>query len=775
MIHFIFAALTFAAGQSRPPASLAGTVRDSVSGAPVEGATIRLRSAGQDASTRSAERTGDFVFRELPPGQYELVVSHIGFRPTILQVHVADGAETLRLDIQLAPVVTRIGATTIVAGPPVSIDMGTGDQAFKSDAYHGAPTTTTSQIIQQAVAGAARAPAGEVHIRGQHAEYTYYIDGVPVPAGVSGSLNELFDPAIIDRISFQTGGWDAEFGNRNIAVVQLSTKIPEGRRTELSTYQGSFNSSGQTLVLSNGRTGLGTLLSLTRTETSMRREPLQAAADGSPVNFHNAGQDQYGFGKLEFSPTHFDAFEISVGASRTRAAIPFNPTFAVLDDYQTDVNAFANLGWRHRFGEANAVGADRQATQHGPELFLAAFIRRSTLNYVPGEVDEPSFVFFPDTTKRFNVRESRAATTAGLKSDFTVALRPTLTWKNGIETSIVYGREQFSTRDARGDGGPFVNTSVRGGDVGAYTQLVWSPVAHWQLKTGFRLDHHVAPIAGDQHQVSPRVRLNWTPNPDVLAWIYAGRLFIPANVEDFHVLAGASNGGTTGLPTFPERDDYFEAGLVRRFGAGITAKIVGYRRNNTPGVDDNTLPGTALVATVNVARVRVSGVEAVLELHDTGPLSGYVNAALSHASAHGPGTGGFFPTPYPSGWFDQDHDQRLSIVAGGNYVLSQGYLNLTGIFGTGLTSGLPDAAENKTGLFDFNPRVKVAPSFVLNAGAGSGWQMRGFNVRVELSAENVLDRRYILKGAFTSGPSVGRPRSLTVRMVIAHRDVRPDF
>src|SRR5881227_4436424 len=88
----------------------------------------------------------------------------------------------------------------------------------------GAPTNTTSQILQQSIVGAARAPTGEVHIRGQHAEYTYYVDGVPVPAGISGSLNELFDPEVVKQIDFQTGGWDAEYGNKNAAVVNVTTR-----------------------------------------------------------------------------------------------------------------------------------------------------------------------------------------------------------------------------------------------------------------------------------------------------------------------------------------------------------------------------------------------------------------------------------------------------------------------------------------------------------------------------------------------------------------------
>jgi len=60
--------------------------------------------------------------------------------------------------------------------------------------------------------GAARAPTGEVHIRGHHGEFTYYVDGIPVPLGVFGGLNEVVDPKAIDRATFITGGFAAEYG-----------------------------------------------------------------------------------------------------------------------------------------------------------------------------------------------------------------------------------------------------------------------------------------------------------------------------------------------------------------------------------------------------------------------------------------------------------------------------------------------------------------------------------------------------------------------------------
>ncbi len=76
-------------------------------------------------------------------------------------------------------------------------------------------TRSQDQTPNMAVHRSRSATTGEVHIRGQHAEYTYYIDGVPVPAGISGSLNELFDPDVVNSISFKIGGWGADYGNKN--------------------------------------------------------------------------------------------------------------------------------------------------------------------------------------------------------------------------------------------------------------------------------------------------------------------------------------------------------------------------------------------------------------------------------------------------------------------------------------------------------------------------------------------------------------------------------
>jgi hypothetical protein len=339
--------------------------------------------------------------------------------------------------------------------------------------------------------------------------------------------------------------------------------------------------------------------------------------------------------------------------------------------------------------------------------------------------------------------------------------------KTGVDASIASGHEHFATADAGGRAGPAVDAPVHGGDLGFYVEGTIRPSPFWEIRPGLRYDLHAAPLAGDATQLSPRVKVSFFPSPRTTLWIYYGRLFVPSPVEDFHVLATAGQGGQ-GLPTSPERDHFIEAGLVQSaLAAGTTLKVAAYHKWSTPAVDDNTLPGTALTATVNVARVRITGIESVLEVRPRGALGGYLNVALSHAYAHGPITGGFSPTAYPSGWYDLDHDQRLSVVGSLSYDRPRWYASATGIFGSGLTNGNPSAGTTGLGLLDFNAAVKVPPSFILNTSVGGTVRIFGWSVRPQLSVDNPFNVRYELKGAFTSGPSMGRPRTAAFRLEVA--------
>ncbi len=773
-------------------ADVVGTVRDSASGRPLEAVEVSARRGGQVVANAQTDAFGRYTLHNLPVGRYVVTARFIGFRAEERTVDVgAAGTATRGVDFALTTVATALSGVNVTASAPVAVDTRTGNQTFQQNEYRGAPTNTTSQILQQTIAGAARAPTGEVHIRGQHAEYTYVIDGVPVPAGISGSLNELFDPQVVNQIDFITGGWDAEYGNKNAAIVDVKTRIPAGGfHANLGTYAGAFDGAstagnrglnGQSVSASTNAGRWGFFVAGSRQFSDMRREPLVFDTAGNrSLNFHNDGRDLFGFGKVQYTAGPNDVVNLDANLSTTNFAVPYDSTGNVFsNDRQRDRNAFVNLSWRHQFGPAgSAAPASATSTSSAStstsvagapaDFFGAVYYRHGSLNYVPDPRDQAQFVFAPDTVP-YNLAERRNFDAYGLVAAYTVHPRRELEVKIGTQSSITRGHEDFSSLDNAGNSGPGSNSALHGSDVGVYAQTAYAPVEWFELRTGVRYDAHRAPFAGTQHQVSPRVRLNFFPTASTTLYAYYGRLFVPTNVEDLRAITSSALGDSvTPNPTLPERDAFYELGAVQRLPfLGASIKLAGYRKNSSPGIDDNTVPGSAITTSVNIAQVRVTGIESVVELRPAGPFSGYLNAALNHAYGLGPVTGGFFPVVPPTGYFDLDHDQRLSLVASGFYSRHNFYLSATGIYGSGLTNGVSPAdcsCRYGTGLFDFNSGIKVKPSAIVNVGTGYTFVARGAVLRPELYVENLFDTTYLLKGAFFSGTSVGRPRSVQVRL-----------
>lgn len=763
---------------------VAGTVSDSESAKPLPSAEVTIERGTTVIANVVTDAFGRFLIHNIPTGDYTVAVHFIGYGAKSLPVTIVEG--TVRLTFLLSPVATSLQAVQVTATEPVAVDTRTGDQTFTQNDSHAAPTTTTSQLVQQSIAGAARAPTGEVHIRGQHDEYTYYIDGVPVPSGVSGSLNELFDPAVTQSIDFQTGGWDAEYGGKNTAIINIQTKIPAGPvHAEESTYGGSYNALGQSALVSGNDGKLGFFGSASAQGSDMRQEPVMAGPDNAPINFHNHGQDVFGFGKLQYTAGPRDLLSLDGSYSTTHFAIPYDSTGGVrLNDHQTDVNSFLNLAYRHRFGEQLPTDTSTAPA----ELFVGPFYRHGSLQYTPGSTDVPSFIDADDPTHTpRDVFENRNFNTIGVKTDLSFPLvTGLLDGKAGFLYSNTSGNENFELTDPTGIQPPISSISgLNGYDFGTYVQTSLRPAEWFELRSGIRFDSHVAPFAGNQTQWSPRLRMNFFIDPANTFFLYVGRMFIPTNIEDLRSITAQADSNVATAPTLPERDWFYEGGYIHRFPIGVVTKLSGYHKASSPGIDDNTIPGSAITTDVNIAHVWITGIEGVVQVTPKGPVSGYMNIALNHAYGQGPVTGGFFETATPNDYFDLDHDQRLSSVWNVMYSHRAFYVSTTGIYGSGLTNGYtpnadvpyttgsvaagtyqPGYTDYCTGLFCFNDAFKVHPSYIQDAAIGYTFDAGRTYIRPEFFVDNMFDVYYILKGAFFSGESVGRPRTFEVRLSV---------
>ncbi len=83
-------------------------------------------------------------------------------------------------------------------------------------------STPMNQVLLQAP-GVVQDSYGGVHVRGDHANLQYRINGVILPESISG-FGQSLDPRTVSSIRLLDGALPAQFGDRTAAVVDITTK-----------------------------------------------------------------------------------------------------------------------------------------------------------------------------------------------------------------------------------------------------------------------------------------------------------------------------------------------------------------------------------------------------------------------------------------------------------------------------------------------------------------------------------------------------------------------
>jgi hypothetical protein len=142
-------------------------VYDQNNGVPLDQVRVLLSRGEKVIRNESTNPLGIAVLRDVEAGRYLLSVQRLGYS-SYLDTVVIDAAHTVTI-VRLAEanlpqqeVQVSSSKETNVAS---SVDGRTGDQVLEGETYHPAPTSGATSLIQENVAGAARAPTGEVHIR----------------------------------------------------------------------------------------------------------------------------------------------------------------------------------------------------------------------------------------------------------------------------------------------------------------------------------------------------------------------------------------------------------------------------------------------------------------------------------------------------------------------------------------------------------------------------------------------------------------------------------
>jgi len=744
------------------------TVLDSAQNTPLELVTMILKKNNKIINISETNHFGVAIFTDIEVGNYILQSQYIGYKTSIIPVTIDKTHNSVIILLKENAIGLNEVVVTGTKENRVSnyVDIKSGIKTFGLETFHPTPEAKMTTVIQENLTGAVRATTGEVHIRGQHGEYSYLIDGIPIPLGVFGGLNEVVDPNVIKDISFYTGGFPAEYGGQSAAIIDIKNQVPPGGfQLNLSSYGGSYltsnnenlgsqvgtfrtlNSNGQSLSISDHIGSFGYFFSGSRDETDRRiDQPV-------PQLFNDHGFDYFLYGKLDYFLSANDYLTSNLSYSKTQTQIPFDPSLAINYDTQNSFNAFQTISYYHTFSSE----IDKSSN-----LFLGLYVREGGLKFGTSPLDQTLQYIGNDTTTGYRVNQNRSFATYGTRIKYSDELSHQFGYAAGLEFSSTNGKENFYFKDVN-ENGPVNNSNFTGSDFSLFAETNSHPFEWTRIEAGLRYDQHIAPVIQLQSQLNPRLKISFFPTDFSTIYLSYDRLFIPTNIEGLSSVATVI--GDSASATFPEKDNLYEVGIIHNFLNGLTAKLDYFHKDSSPGLDDETLGSSTIRVNVNINQVKVSGIELSLNYTDPEiPFSAYLNGSLMHAYGIGPISGGFIPADSSTVPFDLDHDQRLSSVIGLNYQPQNWFLNLVGIYGSGLSNG-NDNYTFKTGLFDFNQGAHTTPSWIFNLSGGYTFQLNnGTRLEPSLTITNLLDHAHLIKGAFFSGASYEERRNVVFKI-----------
>ena len=270
-------------------------------------------------------------------------------------------------------IVAPIGATSYTIG----------HQAIEA-LPQGANATLDKVLLQAPGVSQDSAASGELHVRNEHGNLQYRINGIALPDGVGG-FGQIFDTALIGSVSLLTGALPAQFGLRTAGVVDIQTRTDAFNNSgSMGVYGGSRSTitpnfqvggiAGQTQYFFTGRY-FGSALGLENPTSS-------------PNAIHDDTRQGKGFAYLSTVIDDTTRLSFIGGTSTSKYQIPNNP--GQMPQFTAfGVSNFNSAFLNENQSEQNHFGVlALQKSIDGFDLQLAAFSRYSSVHFIPDTVGD---------------------------------------------------------------------------------------------------------------------------------------------------------------------------------------------------------------------------------------------------------------------------------------------------------------------------------------------------------------------------------------------------
>jgi outer membrane receptor protein involved in Fe transport len=657
--------------------------------------------------------------------------------------------------VELDPVTIKLKRLD-TARNGLSTDTGSSTYNFNASDIEALPlgaSTPINQVLLQAP-GVVQDSYGQLHVRGDHANVQYRINGVLIPEPISG-FGPAIDTRFANNINFITGALPAQYGYRTAGVVDIQTRGADELENggELGTVLGSNGHrelNGSISGVKGDWTYFFTGAGLTN---QLGIENTTSAATA----LHDKTDQSKGFGYLSYLIDSSSRLSFMAGVSNSKFQIPdiagLTPTYAYagvsspssdrLDANQQERNQFQTVTYEH-----SGDGAlDYQ---------ISAFHRISAVDYQPDAVGDLVYNGIAATIHR----QSDAV---GVQSDARYKLDASNTLRAGFflqhESMVVDNNSLVFAADATGAQTSLTPQSIQdnntfgGYTVGMYVQNEFKASDKLTVNYGARYDH--VNTVTSEGQLSPRLGLVYDAS-DTTRW-HAGyaRYFTPPPTEKINTTSIALFQNTTNaLPSDAntavkaERSNYFDVGVSHIVNPQLTLGMDAYYRQVNNLQDEGQFGNALIYSAFNYSQGRIGGLEWSANYHANN-FSAYGNLARSFAYGQNISTGQFnFQQDelnyIANNWVHLDHDQAWTGSGGVSYRLGNTTYSSDWLFGTGLRNGFAN-----TDHLPFYAQI--------NASVSQKFQTSTLgNNTVRLSVLNVLDRAYQLRDG--SGIGVGAPQ-----------------
>jgi outer membrane receptor protein involved in Fe transport len=612
--------------------------------------------------------------------------------------------------------------------------------------------TPLNQVLLQAP-GVVNDSYGQLHVRGDHADLQYRINGVIIPESISG-FGQSLDTRVIDRVQLLTGALPAQYGYRTAGIVDITTTTPaQGYGGSIGITAGSFGTVNPDITLYGSQDRWSYFVTGNFYQSDIGIENPTAAR--TPIHDHS---DQgKGFGYLSYLLNDDTRLSFMFGVTNNRFQIPNNPGQESV--YTLDgVNGFdsANLDERQR--EVTRFGVLALQGHFGYTDYQISFGQRYTsVNYQPDPIGDLIFNGVAGTIGRSN----RADT---LQADFSTPFGDFHTVRYGVyassehpvsnSTSLVfpadaYGNQISSTPISIIDNAAHIDART----YGLYLQDEWKLSDKLTMNYGLRADKVDAYV--NEGQISPRLGFvyQWSDATTVHAG-YA-RYFTPPPAElisqtDIALFQGTTNALPTNVnaQTLSERSDYFDLGISQKVTETLTLGLDAYYRKVHNLLDEGQFGAALIFSPFNYNQGRVRGLEFTAN-YTAGDFGAYLNVSANRAMGKQVVTGqynfGQDELDYiATHWVHLDHDQRLTGNGGMSYNWDGTKLGVDFIYGSGLRA-------------DFANSAHLPQYYQVNISASRDFDLPVLGkINTRLAVMNVTDNSYELRDG--SGIGVGAPQ-----------------